>query len=30
MAREETGKVLGKVLLESSKHMKNGFSLADN
>ena len=30
MAREETGKVLGKVLLEASKHMKNGFSLADN
>ena len=30
MAREETGRVLGKVLLEASRHMKNGFSLADH
>ena len=30
LAREETGKVLGKVLEEASKQMKNGFRLADN
>jgi dipeptidase len=30
MAKEETTKVLNKVLLDASTHMKNGFNLADN
>ena len=30
MAKEETDKTLGKILLTASEHMKNGFSLADN
>ena len=30
MAQEETTKILNKVLLDASTHMKNGFNLADN
>ena len=30
MAKEETSSALGKILLEASKHMKNGYSRADN
>jgi dipeptidase len=30
MAREQTTDTLGKVLYESSMHMKNGFNRADN
>ena len=30
MAKEETGKVLEKTVLESSRHMKNGFNRADH
>ena len=30
MAKEESGAVLSKILLESSMHMKNGFNRADN
>ncbi|MBQ8074741.1 MAG: C69 family dipeptidase [Oscillospiraceae bacterium] len=30
MAQEETTKILNKVLLDASTHMKNGFHLADN
>ncbi len=30
MCREETAKVMGKVLLTANEHMKNGYSLADN
>ena len=30
MAKEETGKVLGKLLLTATEHMKNGFNLADH
>ena len=30
MAKEQTEKALGKVLLDASKHMKNGYNRADN
>ena len=30
MAKEETGRALGKILLTASEHMKNGYSRADN
>ena len=30
MAKKETVSVLNKLMLESSKHMKNGYNLADN
>ena len=30
MAKKETVSVMNKLMLESSKHMKNGFNLADN
>ncbi len=30
MARKETVSVMNKLMLESSKHMKNGYNLADN
>ncbi len=30
MAKEQTGDTLGKVLLEASQHMKNGYSFADH
>ena len=30
MARRETTSVLNKLVLESSRHMKNGYNLADN
>ena len=30
MAKAQTTQTLNKLVLESSKHMKNGFNLADN
>ena len=30
MAKEKTIETLGKVLLDASQHMRNGFNLADN
>ena len=30
MAKERTTDTLNKILLEASKHMKNGYNLADN